>query len=139
VILCPVLRGVSESREAVREEWLRQQGQVEENVISYADYVLSEYAKEPEKYSKHINDFIERVEGLLYPHNRWEEERAFPLFRGHPLVNALTSQHREFEHLLSGAKSEVNHMRKVQMLKTFLEVLRIHVKTENEQLIPMLR
>ncbi|UNQ73884.1 hemerythrin domain-containing protein [Infirmifilum sp. NZ] len=93
---------------------------VEENVISYADYVLSDYGKDPEKYSRHINDFIERVEGLLYPHNRREEEKAFPLFRGHPLVNALTSQHREFEQLLSGAKSEVNPVRKVQMLKTFL-------------------
>ncbi|PLJ77519.1 hemerythrin domain-containing protein [Infirmifilum sp. SLHALR2] len=132
-------QGVSERREAVREEWLRQHGRVEENVISYADYVLSEYEKEPEKYSKHINNFIERVEELLYPHDQWEEEKAFALFRGHPLVNALTLQHREIEQLLSGAKSEVNPVRKVQMLKTFLEVLRIHVKAENEQLIPMLR
>jgi len=86
---------------------LRQHGQIEENLISYADYVLSEYGKEPEKCSKHMNNFIEKVEGLLYSHFRWEEEKAFPLFGGHPLVNALTSQHRVIEQLLTGAKSEV--------------------------------
>ncbi|QOJ78705.1 hemerythrin domain-containing protein [Infirmifilum lucidum] len=126
------------ARKELKEELVRQHLQIEENVVQYLENVLSEYREKPGAYAQYMDRLIARVENLLLPHNTWEEEKVFPLFTGHPLIEALVSQHREIFGLLSTAKQEKSPTRKVQTLLDFLEILKMHSKLENERLVPMI-
>lgn len=127
-----------DERRKLRDELIRQHNTIESVVQMYMDSVLREYEKDPLKYEKYVDQFIVKVEELLFPHLVFEETEIFPLLKGHPLIDELLSEHKLKKNLLIKAKHEKNMMEKIKILNQLLEVIKKHLVKENSHLACLL-